>query len=114
MTQPCAHHKPIPIGYHEDHPKAEKGLEQRQCPTCLRWYFRGEFGKGWAKGIIHLKVKPMNDMYIVYRKGDDFKALNIDNAAEQEHALKADGWIQVYTIDGPTVIEMWFRKFKRL
>jgi hypothetical protein len=51
MKEPCTHHKPIQGGYHKYEDKVEKGLEQRQCSVCLRWYFHGEFGKGWAKGI---------------------------------------------------------------
>jgi len=48
---PCANHKPAPVALHDNHPKAVKGLEQRQCPVCKRWYFWGEFGKGWGKGL---------------------------------------------------------------
>ncbi len=34
----------------------ERGCEQRQCPKCGRWFFRGEFGKGWGNGYkIELK-----------------------------------------------------------
>jgi len=51
MKPICLHHKPTTVPYHSEHPKAAKGLEQRQCPVCLRWFFRGEFGKGWGKGL---------------------------------------------------------------
>jgi len=50
MKQRCAHHKPI-TDYAKFQTKGHKGHEQRQCPTCLRWYFLGEFGRGWAKGL---------------------------------------------------------------
>lgn len=56
MKQPCPHHKPTAVPYHDEHPKAAKGLEQRQCPDCQRWFFRGEFRKGWGKGVKHLKT----------------------------------------------------------
>ncbi len=23
--------------------------QQRQCPTCEHWFFRGEYGPGWTK-----------------------------------------------------------------
>jgi hypothetical protein len=29
----------------------ERGAKQRQCPHCLRWYFHGEFGRGWKAGL---------------------------------------------------------------
>ena len=51
MKPICLHHKPTTVPYHSEHQKAAKGLEQRQCPVCLRWFFRGEFGKGWGKGL---------------------------------------------------------------
>jgi hypothetical protein len=39
--------------------KTERNCEQRQCPHCLRWYFHGEFGKGWkAAGI----KEPVNNI----------------------------------------------------
>ncbi len=55
MKEPCKHHAPEKVinidawDYWAEREK--KGLQQRQCPTCLRWYFHGEFGKGW-KGAI--------------------------------------------------------------
>jgi hypothetical protein len=52
MKPPCPHHKPLGLaGFFKYKDKADKYLEQRQCPTCLRWYFHGEFWKGWKKGI---------------------------------------------------------------
>lgn len=58
---PCPHHKPIQGGYFKYEDKY--GKDQRQCPDCLRWFFHGEFGRGWAKGLkqensIHNILKP--------------------------------------------------------
>ena len=55
MTSICPHHKPTTVPYFDEHPKAAKGLEQRQCPDCQRWFFRGEFRKGWGKGLCFVK-----------------------------------------------------------
>ena len=52
MKEPCQHHRiNLNKGHCDGDEKADRGLEQRQCPTCLRWFFHGEFGRGWAKGL---------------------------------------------------------------
>jgi hypothetical protein len=51
LPEPCATHKPIEGGYFKCEEKFERNCEQRQCPTCLRWYFYGEFGRGWKYAI---------------------------------------------------------------
>lgn len=50
MKDECPHHDANYFTLKREK-KAEKGLQQRQCPTCLRWYFHGEYGKGWKQGI---------------------------------------------------------------
>jgi hypothetical protein len=47
----CASHvEDGPSGYLAWHEWAEKKRgKQRQCPVCLRWFWRSGFGKGWDK-----------------------------------------------------------------
>ena len=55
LPEPCATHIPLKGMSIENLVKfdvrANNGGLQRQCPQCLRWYFHGEFGRGWAKGL---------------------------------------------------------------
>ena len=51
MKEPCRHHYILSKDRWIYMDKADRGCEQRQCPHCLRWYFHGEFGRGWAKGL---------------------------------------------------------------
>ena len=57
LSELCATHKPIEGGYFKYEDKWERNCEQRQCPHCLRWFFHGEFGIGWHKGIKAQKNK---------------------------------------------------------
>lgn len=51
----CKHNKRLEVNsleaYYQYEAKVEKGLKQRQCPKCCKWFFHGEFGKGWKQGI---------------------------------------------------------------
>ena len=47
----------------------------------------------------------MNNLFFVYQKGEDYKALNHEDATAQEEALKADGWKHIATLDAPSFIE---------
>lgn len=51
MKDECTTHKPITYGHWAWFDKLKRAPKQRQCPTCLRWYFHGEFGRGWAKAL---------------------------------------------------------------
>ena len=46
--EPCTFHKPLELSYNGWHTEAEKrhksGKKQRQCPDCLYWYWKDEFG----------------------------------------------------------------------
>lgn len=53
----------------------------------------------------------MKNFYFVYQKGDDFKALDFEEAKVQETALKADGWKHVATLDAPVFIEYQYKNF---
>jgi hypothetical protein len=61
MKNTCTHKQDeTPKGYQKFEDKGERGLEQRQCPVCKLWYFHGEFGKGWAKGIKYSEPQTTN------------------------------------------------------
>jgi hypothetical protein len=51
LPEPCAIHTPKDGGYFKYEERMERGAKQRQCPHCLRWYFHGEFGRGWKAGL---------------------------------------------------------------
>ena len=50
----CLSHHPFQLSYvawHEEAERREKrGMVQRKCPTCERWFWRDEYGPGWAEG----------------------------------------------------------------
>ena len=46
-----------------------------------------------------------NDIYLVYKKGANFKALPYDAAIEQQAVLIADGWKHIATLSAPGFIE---------
>ena len=51
----------------------------------------------------------MKNFFFVYQKGDDFKALDHEDATDQETALKAYGWKHIATIDARTFIEFQYQ-----
>lgn len=57
IRAPCQHHRPLSrdMDYCAHSELLErrmlKGIQQRQCPECMRWYYSDEFGRGWSKGI---------------------------------------------------------------
>ena len=51
----------------------------------------------------------MKNIYFVYEKNGDFKALDHEAATTQETALKADGWNHIATIDAPAFIEYQYK-----
>ena len=50
---PCRDHRPLDLGYIAWHREAERrgrrGMKQRRCPDCLRWFWHDEWGShgGW-------------------------------------------------------------------
>ena len=49
-----------------------------------------------------------NDIYLVYKKGANFKALPYDAAIEQQAVLIADGWKHIATLSAPEFIKHVF------
>lgn len=52
-----------------------------------------------------------NDLYQVYEKEANFKALPYDVAIEQQAGLIADGWEHVATISAPSFIEYIYNNY---
>ena len=50
LPEPCATHITKPGGYFKNEDRWERAM-QCQCPHCFLWFFHGEFGRGWAKGL---------------------------------------------------------------
>ena len=51
----------------------------------------------------------MKNFYFLYQKGDAFKALDYEDATDQENALKADGWKHIETIEARAFIEFYYQ-----
>jgi hypothetical protein len=51
----------------------------------------------------------MKNFFFVYQKGDDFKALDYDDATAQEAGLKADGWKHIATLGAREFIEWYYK-----
>ena len=51
----------------------------------------------------------MKNFFFVYQKGDDFKALDHEDATAQETALKADGWKHIATLGAREFIEWYYK-----
>lgn len=51
----------------------------------------------------------MKNFFFVYQKGDDFKALDHEDATAQEAALKADGWKHIATLAAREFIEKHYK-----
>ena len=49
-----------------------------------------------------------NDIYLVYKKEANFKALPYDAAIKQQALLIADGWKHIATISAPEFIKHVF------
>ncbi len=55
----------------------------------------------------------MKNFFFVYQKGDNFKALDYEDATAQEAGLKADGWEHVATLDAPSFIEFHYANLQK-
>jgi hypothetical protein len=51
MQKKCRH-RINKVSYLQYIDKVERNLMQRQCLVCLKWFFYGQYGKGWQSAKI--------------------------------------------------------------
>lgn len=56
MKQPCPHHKPATVPYHDEHPEPPKAWSNANAPTAFARFFGASSGRGGERGFVLSKV----------------------------------------------------------